>query len=111
MSGDSTARSDSDRTDERTRATETERGSDTEGEQWGQDVIGDVIGRINHELASLEHEASGTKATAIERGRELIEEIEGVLRDAAEGEPPSESTTAGFEEYETVDVSEARKRP
>lgn len=81
----------------------------TADDHWHQETIDGVMDRVETELAELEREASGRQRTAVRKGRELLDEFESVLREAAAGEPPEE--TPPYEESDAVDVSEARKRP
>lgn len=89
---------------------DTEPTSDSTGDaHWQQETIDRAVGRIESELAELQREASGPQREALKRGRDLVDELEGLLREAAAGEPPDD--VPPYEESDAVDVSEQRKRP
>jgi hypothetical protein len=89
---------------------DTDTPSDSTGDtHWQQETIDRAVERIESELAELQREASGPQREAVKRGRELVDELEAVLRSAASGDPPED--VPPYEESDAVDVSEQRKRP
>lgn len=81
----------------------------TDDDHWHQETIDSVMGPIESEFTKLERRASDSQREAITTARDLLDQFEATLREAAAGDP-SDNRHPREEQQEKTDP-EQRNRP